>query len=82
MIVDGVEYVTTAEAIDRLGPDVSARLLRDWRAAGLVRAACDPNGKPIRLPAVGGLQNVYRWADVVEAEHRTRTSKGGRPRGT
>lgn len=80
MVVGGVEYVTTTDACERLAPDVTPRMLRDWKLQGLIDVARNPAGEPIRMPSPKGAQNVYRWLDVVETEYATRTSKGGRPR--
>jgi hypothetical protein len=80
LVVDDVEYVTTATACERLAPDVNPQTLRNWRQRGLIDVARDPDGNPIRLPSPSGPQNVYRWADVKEAEHATRVSRHGRRR--
>lgn len=80
MIVDGVEYVTTRDAAERLAPDVTADVIRDWRRLGLIHPVLDQFDRPVRMPSPWGPQYVYRWDEVVEAEHRTRTSPDGRKR--
>lgn len=71
--VDGVDYVTTSEAIERLGPDVTADTIRGWVRQG-------------RLAPVGRYRGgawIFRWSDVHEAEYQTRVERRpcGRRRG-
>lgn len=80
MIVDGVEYVPSGEACDRLGVGVTT--LRHWyhpRAGepARVRLLRDPDGRPVRLHR----QVMVCWPDAVEAEYATRSTARGRPRG-
>lgn len=80
MIVDGLEYVSTGQACERLAPDVRPETLRNWYApragAPRVRVLRDPSGRPVRLRR----QLLVCWPDVVEAEHATR-ARARRPRG-
>lgn len=69
------EWVT-ARDITELWPDVSPALLRIWLYRGYLDVARTPAGQPIRLKGA----NVYRWADVVEAERRARMQPRGRKR--
>lgn len=64
------EFVTTAEAVERLAPDVTADMVYDWVRRGLVEQA----GK-----RPGG-ESYYRWADLLRAEKATRESGRGRKR--
>lgn len=77
MIVDGLEYVSTGVACERL--DVHPDTLRNWYAPRTgtprVRVLRDPTGRPVR----NHRQLMLCWADVVEAEHLTRTT-ARRPR--
>lgn len=60
--------------------------LRQWVASPTVPldVVRTPTGRPVQIPAAGGRgrQNVYRWLDIVEAEHTTATTTAGRPRST
>lgn len=79
MVIDGVEWITTREACERLAPDVTPTTLRHWYRDGRpppVRLLRDPSGRPVRLRR----QLLVCWPDVVEAEHATRTAGAGRPR--
>lgn len=67
---DGVEYVTTPEAVRRLAPDVNTATLQDWVRRGLLT----PAG---RIP---GRSHLFCWADVLAAEQRTHDERRGRPR--
>lgn len=83
VIIDGVEWIPTGEACERLAPDVGPETLRNWYAprdgrAATVRVLRDPDGRPVRLRR----QLLVCWPDVVEAEHAARTQAAGRPRGT
>lgn len=78
VVVDGLEWVSTSEACQRLAPDVQPGTLRNWRRAGLVRLLRDTAGRPVRLRR----QLMVCWTDVVEAEHAARSSAAGRPRKT
>lgn len=69
-VLNGVEYITTPEAIERLGPDVTADTIRGWVRTGKV----NPAGRN-RARAW-----IFRWDDLVDAEHNTRESRFGRPR--
>lgn len=85
MVIGGVQYVTTSQAVELLaGSGVTAALLRQWISdprtpLDVVR---DPAGRPVRLPAPGGQgkENVLAWRDVVDVEWATRTSRRGRRR--
>lgn len=68
--VDGVDYVTTSEAIERLGSDITPDTIRGWVRMGKLT----PSG---RHP---GGESVFRWEDVDQAEYDTRISTFGRPR--
>lgn len=57
---DGHTYATAAELRERLGDDITAELLRDWKRRQLVTA--------IRV----GRTNHYRVDQVIEAECATR----------
>lgn len=76
MVLDGLEWVTTGEACERLAPDVGPDTLRNWWRAGRVRLLRGASGRPVRLYR----QFLVCWADVVEAEHTARTEPAGRPR--
>lgn len=83
--VDGVEYVTTSQAVEKLnaaGAGVDAGRLRDWKRRGLLDVVRDPDGNPLRVPVPGmpGRQNVWRWRDVAAVEGAVGTSVHGRPR--
>lgn len=67
---DGVDYVTTAEACERLGPDINPALIRDWARRKLIHPAGRHPGRAM----------IYRWVEVVEAEKSTRLERVGRPR--
>lgn len=64
------EHVTAADACEMLGPDVTREMIRDWVRRGLL----EPVGR------VPGGPSLFRAADVLEAEHRTRTADVGRKR--
>ena len=66
--VEGTSYVTADEAVDQLGPDITAALVRDWARRGLVT--------PVRV----GQRAWYPLDQLWDAEHRTRTAGRGRPR--
>jgi hypothetical protein len=76
------EFVTTNQAVKRLGPDVTAERIRDWgrRPDVDVTAVRDPDGKPVRVPARRGVQNVWLWRELVAAEAQTALSGRGRRR--
>jgi hypothetical protein len=82
IIIAGVEWVTTSEAVERLAPDVGPETLRNWYAPrggrpSVVRLLRGADGRPLRVRR----QYVLCWAEVVEAEHAARTTAaGGRPR--
>lgn len=67
----GVELVTAAKALGQLGPDITRDRIRDWVRRGLVQPVGKAPGRP----------SLFRLDDLLEAEHQTRTSVGGRPRG-
>lgn len=70
-VINGIEYVTTSEAIERLGPDITADTIRGWVRTGKLA----PAG---RHP---GAEWIFNWRHLLEAEQQTRTSRrGGRPR--
>lgn len=68
--VGGIEYVTTAEAIERLGSDITGDTIRGWVRQGRLKPAGRLSGGPW----------IFRWSEVVEAEYETRKSRRGRPR--
>lgn len=69
MIVIGSDgYVRAGEAAGLLGPDVTADMVRTWGSRGLAT----------RYRRRGA--TWYRLAELVEAEHRTRSSTRGRRR--
>lgn len=70
MVIEGVQYVTTAEAAKRLGDDVTTDMIKDWVKRGLLK----PAGR------YGGRSNIFRLTDVAYAEMRTRTQRHGRTR--
>jgi len=70
LVVDGVQYVTTAEAAARLGDDITEDMIRDWTKRGLLK----PAGR------YGGRSNIYRYVDVAYAERRARLEPRGRAR--
>ena len=77
----GHEWVTTGEAVERLGPEVSYETLRNWYAPRggrppRVRLLRNPAGLPVRQRG----QVLLCWADAVEAERATRLRPAGRPR--
>lgn len=80
VVVDGLEWVPTGEACERLAPDVRPDTLRNWYAPRTgkprVRLLRDTTGRPVRLRR----QLLVCWPDVVEAEHAARTHPAGRPR--
>lgn len=65
--LDGVEWVTAAEAIEQLGDDVTPAMLREWKSRGLVQGH--------RL----GRANVYHLEQALDAERTTRLGRT-RPR--
>lgn len=67
---DGVDYVTTSEAMERLGADVTRDMIHNWVKRRLVL----PAG---RHP---GGESLFRWDDVQDAEYRTRIQRRGRRR--
>lgn len=79
----GHEWITTSEACERLAPDVGHETLRNWYAprngaTPRVRILRTPDGTPIKYRR----ECLLCWADVVEAEHATRTAPAGRHRNT
>lgn len=76
----GTELVTTGEACRRLAPDVHRQRLRDWKRRGLLDVYRDRSGQAVRVPGRRGLENVWRWPDVLAAERATRESGRGRTR--
>lgn len=70
MFVGDVEYVTTEQAADRMGADVTTDMIRDWVKRGILK----PAGR------YGGRSNLYRVVDVAHAELRTRDERRGRKR--
>lgn len=67
---EGEQFVTTGQACDLLGRDVTAALVQDWVRRGLLK----PVGK------VPGRSHLFRHQDVLEVEYRTRAERRGRPR--
>lgn len=70
VVINGIRYVTTAEAAEHLAPDVTAEMIRDWTKRGLL----NPAGR------LRGRSNVYRILDIANAEKRTRNENRGRKR--
>lgn len=70
LILHNVAYVTTSEAAEALGPDVTKDMIKDWAKRGILEVAG-------RYP---GRSTVYRLSDVAEAERRTRMERRGRTR--
>ncbi|HEX8345041.1 MAG TPA: helix-turn-helix domain-containing protein [Actinoplanes sp.] len=66
----GQEFVTTAQAAEMLGDDVSPTTIRDWVRRGLL----SPTGR------VPGGSSLFRREDVIAAEYSTRATAQGRPR--
>lgn len=66
----GVQFITTAEAAERLGDDVTTANIRDWVRRGLLHPAGRHNGRSW----------IFKWDDVLDVEMKTRTSRRGRPR--
>lgn len=92
---DGNRYLTAGAVRRQHGyADITPALLRTWCHAGHLRpvsraelaaafnvpAGPDPH-LPARVSGPSGPENVYRWADVVRAETRTRRAAAGRRRG-
>lgn len=65
----GVELVTAAQAIERLGSDITPEMIRDWVRRGILQPHSRARG-----------MNVFRLLDVMDAEARTRGAVSGRPR--
>jgi hypothetical protein len=66
--VNGLSYVTAAEAPASLGPDITAALVRDWKRRRLITG--------YRV----GRETWYRLDELVEVEYVLRNSRTGRPR--
>lgn len=73
------EFVTTTQAVERLGPDVTADRIRDWgrRPEVAVAPVRDPDGRVVKVKARRGRQNVWRWRELVAAEAATGLSGRG-----
>ena len=65
---DDRAWITAGEAPEYLGSDITPDMVRDWARRGLCR------GHRI------GREVYYNLDLLTLAEHRTRTSRGGRPR--
>lgn len=70
LVIDGTEYVTTAEAAERLGDDITTDMIRDWVKRKLLK----PAGR------YGGRSNLFRLIDVAMTERDTRAERRGRTR--
>jgi DNA-binding transcriptional MerR regulator len=70
LMIGETEYVTTVEAANRLGADVTPDMIREWTKRGLLK----PAGR------YGGRSNIYRLVDVALVERNTRVERRGRTR--
>ena len=66
----GRRWITTSEAPEWLGPDITTDMVRDWARRKLLA------GHRI------GRETYYDLDHLTETEHAVRTSRGGRRRGS
>ncbi len=69
---DGVDWLTADEIAQQFGADITADMLKHWKARGLIRGTTIGAGHTRTAH--------YRRDDVEEAELRTRQSRAGQPR--
>lgn len=80
-LVGDREYVTVADIVERLSPDVTRSTVANWCRSWnghppRLHPLRGPDGDPVRIRR----GHVFAWDDVLDAEAATRASADGRPR--